>query len=355
MRSMPEPRITLKRLAAELGVSPMTVSNAFNRPDQLSAALRERIVDHARERGYAGPDPLARGLRSGRAGAIGLISDTRLSYAFDDPAASAVMAAVCAASEEEQLGLLLIPHGGPGSLSSAVIDGIVVYSVAEDDPLLATAVARRLPTVVIDQPTGTALVTVGIDDERAAGDAARHLIELGHTRFAVVAFGLDHDDRTGHADLARRRESPYAVSRGRLAGYGAALEDAGIAWADVPVLECEGSVRAAGREAAERLLAAADPPTAILATSDVLALGVLDAAEAMRISVPRELSVVGFDDVPAAATAGLTTIRQDHHAKGRTAAELLLATLRGEHPQRPAPLPHTLVVRASSGAAPERI
>ena len=168
-------RMTLKRLAEELGVSPMTVSNAFNRPDQLSAALRERIVDHARERGYAGPDPLARGLRRGRAGAIGLISDTRLSYAFDDPAASAVMAALCAAAEEEELGLLLVPHGGRTSLPSALIDGIVVYSVAEDDPLLAIAVARRLPTVIIDQPTGTSLLTVGIDDERAAGDAARHL------------------------------------------------------------------------------------------------------------------------------------------------------------------------------------
>src|SRR4051794_3620437 len=166
MICMAEPRVTLKRLAAELGVSPMTVSNAFNRPDQLSAALRQRIVDHARERGYAGPDPLARGLRRGRAGAIGLISDTRLSYAFDDPAASAVMAGVCAAAEDERLGLLLVPHGGPAALSSAVVDGIVVYSVAEDNPLLATAVARRLPTVVIDQPTSTSLVTVGIDDEQ---------------------------------------------------------------------------------------------------------------------------------------------------------------------------------------------
>lgn len=352
---MAEPqRITLKRLAEELGVSPMTISNAFNRPDQLSAGLRERIVDHARERGYPGPDPLARGLRRGHAGAIGLVSDTGLSYAFDDPAASAVMAGVCAAAEEEGLGLLLLPHGGPAALSSAVIDGIVVYSVSQEDPLLATAVARRLPTVVIDQPTGTAQLTVGIDDERAAHDAARHLVDLGHTRFAVVAFGLDNDARTGPADLARRRASPYAVSRGRLAGYAQALEPAGIDWGAVPVLECAGSVRAAGRAAAEQLLAVADPPTAILATSDVLALGVLDAAAAAQLSVPSELSVVGFDDVPAAAAAGLTTVRQDHHAKGRAAGDLLLAQLHGEHPSQPAPLPHALIVRASSGTARRR-
>ena len=113
--------------------------------------------------------------------------------------------------------------------------------------------------------------------------------------------------------------------------------------------ECAGSVRAAGRAAAARLLAAAAPPSAILATSDVLALGVLDAAAAAGITVPGDLAVVGFDDVPAAAGAGLTTVRQDHHAKGRLAGDLLLAALRGEHRAPPAPLPHELVVRASSG------
>src|SRR3954468_19644864 len=163
---MPNPkRMTLKRLAAELDVSPMTVSNAFNRPDQLSAKLRRRILTHAHRRGYAGPDPLGRGLRRGRAGAIGLVSDTGLSYAFDDPAASAVIAGVCAAAESEGLGLLLVPHDAPTPLSSALIDGIVVYSVGQDDPLLALAAARTLPTVVIDQPTGTGFPTVGIDDE----------------------------------------------------------------------------------------------------------------------------------------------------------------------------------------------
>src|SRR5947208_210078 len=105
------PRATLKRLAADLGVSAMTVSNAFNRPDQLSPALRERILERADLLGFA-PDPLARGLRRGRAGAIGLISDTGLAYAFADPAAAAVMGGVCAAAEGDGLGLLLIPAGG---------------------------------------------------------------------------------------------------------------------------------------------------------------------------------------------------------------------------------------------------
>ena len=136
--------MTLKRLAADLGVSPMTVSNAFNRPDQLSAALRERILEHAESLGFA-PDPLARGLRRGRAGAVGLISDTGLAYAFADPAAAAVMGGLCAAAEREGLGLLLIPAGGAAALSAAVVDGVVVYSVAQDDP-----VAWRFRRILLD-------------------------------------------------------------------------------------------------------------------------------------------------------------------------------------------------------------
>jgi DNA-binding LacI/PurR family transcriptional regulator len=336
------PRVTLKRLAADLDVSPMTVSNAFNRPDQLSAALRERILEHAEALGFA-PDPLARGLRRGRAGAIGLISDTPLAYAFQDPAAAAVLGGLSAAAEDAELGLLLIPAGGAAALSAAVVDGVVVYSVARDDPVLARALARRLPAVVVDQPTGTALPTVGIADEAAANEIAAHLTGLGHRRFAVVTFGLAPDGRTGLADVARRRAASYEVSRARLAGYEAALTAAGVDWPGVPVYECAGSSRAAGRAAAAELLAAR--PTAILATSDALALGVLDA-------VPAHMSVAGFDDIPQAAAAGLTTVRQDHAAKGRRAGELLLNALRGAPVASPPPLPHQLVVRTSTGPVP---
>jgi DNA-binding LacI/PurR family transcriptional regulator len=336
-------RMTLKRLAADVGVSPMTVSNAFNRPDQLSAALRERILDRAEALGYPGPDPLARGLRRGRAGAIGVISDTGLAYAFADPAAAAVLGGVCGAAEAEGLGLLLIPAGGAAALAEAVVDGVVVYSVAQGDPVLALALARNLPAVVVDQPAATGLPTVGIADAAAAHAVARHLTDLGHRRIAVVTFGLAPDGRTGFAGLARRRSAAYAVSRARLAGYEAALAEAGVDWAGVPVYESGGSSRAAGRAAAERLREHA--PTAILATSDALALGVLEA-------VPAGVSVAGFDDVPQAAAAGLTTVRQDHAAKGRLAGELLLRALAGEAPASPPPLPHELVVRASTGPAP---
>jgi DNA-binding LacI/PurR family transcriptional regulator len=215
-----------------------------------------------------------------------------------------------------------------------MIDGVVVYSVADDDPLLALALARGIPAVVIDQPAGTGLPLVGIADEAAARAAADHLVALGHCRFAVVSFGLAPDGRSGPAGLARRRGTVYAVTRARLAGYAAALAAAGIDWAGVPVHE-SGSIRAAGHAAAERLLAADPPPTAILATSDVLAVGVLDAAAAAGVRVPRDLSVVGFDDVPAAAAAGLTTVHQDHHARAGAPASCSSPPCGASPPRRP--------------------
>jgi DNA-binding LacI/PurR family transcriptional regulator len=352
-------RVTLKEIAEELGVTPMTVSNAYNRPGQLSAALRERVFDTARRLGYGGPDPTARGLRRGHTGAVGVIYDGRLSYAFRDAAAVSFLRGVSEATEEERLGLLLVPGSSAPERDAAVIgaamvDGFVVYSVAEDDPLVRAAQQRGLPLVVVDQPHLTGAPFVGIDDEAAAREAAEHLVALGHRRLGVVSFGLAKDGWQGFIGLERQRSSPYRVSRARLAGYAAALTAAYVPWARVPVFECPGSARSLGREAAQALLSDRRRPTAVLATSDQLALGVLDAAAEAGLAVPGDLSVVGFDDVPESADAHppLTTVGQDHGRKGRVAGRLLILGLRGEPTKSPEPLASRLVVRSST--APPR-
>lgn len=348
-------RATLKRVAAELGVSAMTVSNAYNHPNQLSPALREKVFEAARRLGYAGPDPTARGLRHGRTGAVGVIYDTPLSYAVGDAAAMAFLRGVSEAAEREKLGVLLLP-GFPGeardasAARNAMVDGFVVYSVSEDDPLVFAALERSLPVVVVDQPQVEGVSFVSVDDKLAAKVAAEHLLGLGHRRFGVVSFGLRRDGRGGLADIERQQSALYPVSRARLEGYAAALAGAGISWADVPVFECQGSSQRLGWEAAWALLSLPERPTAILATSDRLAVGVLMAAAEGGISVPRDLSVVGFDDSLEAASSEppLTSVGQDHAGKGRLAGQLLIAGLRGEQPESPEPLPTRLVVRGSS-------
>jgi len=150
---------TLASLAAELGVSRTTVSNAYNRPDQLSADLRERVLATAKRMGYAGPDPVARSLRTRKAGAVGLVITEPLTYSFSDPAALNFVAGLAETCEEAGQGLLLVAVGpgrtvseGSSAVLSAGVDGFVVYAAADDDPYLQLVLDRRLPVVVVDQP-----------------------------------------------------------------------------------------------------------------------------------------------------------------------------------------------------------
>jgi DNA-binding LacI/PurR family transcriptional regulator len=353
-------RATLKEVAAEVGVSPATVSNAYNRPNQLSPELRERVLETARRLGYSGPDPMARGLRRRRAGAVGVLYENRLSYAFADPAEVLFLRGVSVATEEAGLGLLLLSGApreerDPEVVGGAVVDGFVVYSMADDDPLVSAAFDRRLPTVIVDEPRIEGLPFVGIDDEAAARVAAEHLTNLGHERFSVLSFLLTSGASSGIADLSRQRSTTYSLERSRLRGYATAIEAAGLSWSDVLVYECAESLPEEGHAAAQVLLLSEPRPTAILTLSDQLAFGAIQAAMELGLSVPEDLSIVGFDDVPEAAraTPPLTTVYQPHMEKGLRAGQILISQLREEELPSPEFLPTRLVVRGST-ASPAR-
>jgi DNA-binding LacI/PurR family transcriptional regulator len=353
-------RVTLTRIAGELGVSAMTVSNAYNHPDRLSEALRDRIFETAERLGYQGPDPVGRSLRRQRTDVVGVLYSNPLSYAFDDPAAVSFLGVLSSVTEEADLGLLLVPAAGGGESKvrdpRAAVDGFVIYSMSDQEPLLAAALQRRLPAVVVDQPNKEGVPFVGIDDEGAARKAAEHLIDLGHERFAIVSFGLSPDGHQGIADSDRQERTAFRVSRMRLRGYRAALEEAGLPWFGVSVYECQGSTKGLGYLAVEALFRSHQVPTAILALSDQLALGAIQWMTERRISVPQDVSVVGFDDIPAAASADppLTSVHQDHAEKGIVAGRMLVARLREEAAPSAELLATRLVVRDSTSANRER-
>jgi DNA-binding LacI/PurR family transcriptional regulator len=345
--------ITLADVAQAAGVSKTTVSNAYNRPDQLSAPLRQRVLEVAARIGYMGPDPIAVTFSRRRAGAIGLVFDDPLTFALTDPAEVLFVTGIGEVCERAGVGLVLIPLGPHDDLiRHTLVDGFICHCDIDGDRRVDAAIGRELPVVVVDGPARPGTGHVGVRDREGAAAAARHLLELGHRQLAVLTAPLNPDGYTGPADLARQQGARYYVSKERLLGYRAEAEAAGLDWEEVPVLEASPYGRQAGHQAVARLLDSSDRPTALLAASDELALGALRAAAERGIAVPEQLSIIGFDDAPPAAwsTPTLTTIRQPHRHKGQVATEQLL----GLRPIQDLTYPTELVVRSSTARPPIR-
>ncbi|MEU8087505.1 LacI family DNA-binding transcriptional regulator [Micromonospora sp. NPDC049101] len=349
---------TLQAVADAVGVSRSTVSNAYSRPDQLSATLRERILDAARQLGYPGPNPTARSLRRGFVGSIGVLFTSRLSYAFTDPFAVRFLAGVGVAAERHGTSMLLVPlppavTDARRAVENAAVDGFCVYCVADEEWALDVIRARGLPFVstAARDDAGSDERFVGIDERAAAHSVAAHVAGLGHRRVALLADSVAPVAPAGPLRLSGVHEAGHPTTRGRLAGFADAFAEVGVEWAELTLLNAPGNSRQAAAAAVAGLFDSPTPPTAVLAGSDVLALGVLDALEQRPGSSRPAVSVTGFDDVPEAAAAGLTTVRQPAEEKGRIAAELLLdppADAAAGHVL----LPTALVVRDSTGPVP---
>lgn len=349
----------MKDVAAAAGVSSASVSNAYNRPSKLSASQRSHILRTAKQIGYSGPHPGASSLRTGSVGAVGLLITDWLYYAFEDPATLLLMRGIAQVSQMADVSLTLLPGAGHTPLDESdmdgdwptarrsVVDGFLVYSLPDDHPAVRTVLNRRSPVVIIDAPRIDGIPFVGIDDQRSARLATEHLLELGHERLGVLVDRLRPDGAPGFASQARIRNATDGVARERLRGIQDALRAAGLPSSKVPVSEAAGFLFEDARTAVETLLDRHDV-TGIVATTDVLALTALDVLAERGLDVPGDVSVIGFDDVPAAAPAGLTTIAQPLVEKGRIAAEAILSAMSGATVGTTI-LPTSLVTRTSTG------
>jgi len=327
----PRRRATLASLAAELKVSRTTVSNAFNRPDQLSPELRERVLATAKRMGYAGPDPVARSLRTRKAGAVGLVMAEPLTHFFSDPAARDFVAGVAQSCEGAGQGLMLVAVGpsrsqadGTAAVLSAGVDGFVVYSVCEDDPYLQVVLQRRLPVVVVDQPKNLPGVSrVGIDDRAAMRGLADYVIGLGHRDIGLLTMRLGRDRRQDLVDAERLQSATFDVQRERIVGVWEAMTAAGLDPDSLTVVESYENLPTSGGAAAKVALEANPRITALMCTADVLALSAMDYLRAHGIYVPGQMTLTGFDGGAEAINRGLTTVSQPSLHKGRRAGELL--------------------------------
>ncbi|OYO17192.1 LacI family transcriptional regulator [Enemella dayhoffiae] len=348
-------RVTIKTVAKAVGVSAATVSNAYNKPDQLSAALRERVLAKAAELGYDGPNAAAQSLRSGRANAIGVLLSYHLPYAFSDPFAVDFLAGLSEACSEQRAALVLLPLAGEpdqepdlGALRRANIDGLTEICLTHVVASVNELTRRRgLPFV------GTFINPdndyVAIDDVDAGRLLGEHLHRLGHRDVTVLwdsarPPGSSPREVPADASTTSHYEQLDRMWVDRFRGVAEGMPGARFRLVEGGINSLE-----SGRTAGAYALDQATRSTAIVCMSDVMALGVLDAMRARGLSAPGDVSVCGIDDIAAATSAGLTTVHQPSHEKGLRVGRLLLDPSLTE---RQVILPVELVVRRSTGPAP---
>jgi alanine racemase len=334
-------------VAREAGVSKTAVSFAFNSPDRLAPETATRIREVADELGYR-PHPVARMLNQRRTRTVGVLVPQALSAIFSNPFIGAFSEGVALAAEDEGYGLMFISplHGSLArAIGRATVDGVVALGLSAHHPEIEHIQRSGLPMVLVDSSPLPGVPSVEIDDEGGARAAAEHLLDLGHRRLLIVAV---------EPPPPASRHDPEGVLSRRLAGYRSALAGQGVElpdeWVVVGPATIEGGI-AVFRRAWEDGLR----PTGVLAMSDAMAIGALRAIRDLGLDVPRDVSVVGFDDIDLAQHTypPLTTVHQPVRRKGEEAVRLLLSTIDRRHGEAERRLLQTrLVVRASTGPAP---
>lgn len=342
-------RVKLLDVAKAAGVSQGTASNAFGKPDLVRAEVRERIFKAAKELGYRGPHVMARMLRTGKAGALGVVFPDNLEYAFTDPVAIELLRGIGRECARHGVNVMIISAENQkqaiAAVNNAAVDAFLVHCYSDNNDIIKAIQRRNQPLISIDTDIAGAAGTVVLDDFAAAKNAAQHLLDCGASKFAILSLQATEHDHFGPMTANRLGAASHRVVRERLAGYHAALEAAGIEATDVVHIECDNQSDHSAKMTTELL---SDHPEidGILAMSDVIAIGAIDAARAIGRNVPGDLKVIGIDGIPAGERTDppLTTMHQDSVEKGRLAAEMALS----DKPGKTVTLETSLLLRGSS-------
>jgi LacI family transcriptional regulator len=328
-------RVTIAQVALDAGVSAMTVSNVVNGRGGASKETRKRVLEVAKRLGY-----VRRAKSPGRTGLIGVVAlDLTTQYALEivrgiaDELASAESEVLISASYQDATR----ERDRVTFLTGGLVDGLVMVApLLEEETLAALRTAVR-PTIVVDPRRHQVdIPRILVDNYGGMRQATEHVLSMGHTRIGYLGGDPDFDS---------------AAHRWR--GFRDAMQLAGETVDKSMVRECSFSYGSGFRQAAD--LIANVHPTAIVAAADLIALGAIDAARSMQLSVPADLSVVGFDDLPQAADSfpPLTTVRQPLHDMGQLAVRYLLNQI-DKRPPLPdiLTLPTNLVIRDTVAAPP---
>jgi DNA-binding LacI/PurR family transcriptional regulator len=342
-------RPNLAAVAALAGVSQSTASIAFSGSSHISVATRERVLAAAAQLDYAGPDPRAQSLRRGRSGIIGVVIEDRLRDAFRDPMNIAMLDGLADETGALGAGLLLLTENGEGDIRNAPVDAVVLVGCSTN---LSGSVAvfrqRGIPVVAVEAEPMDGVLSIDLDNRAASRALARHLADLGHSSVTMVTLPIDPDHARGPLTEEREGASTGFTASERIRGVREIFSRAPGLVAALSTID-EGII--AG------LAILSDPatrPSAVVAQSDLLAVGVIRAAERLGLRIPDDLSVAGFDGVALDGIAphDLTTMVQPAVEKGRAAGRGVVSLLNGG---RPAPASLRCVFHfGNTTAAPRR-
>jgi LacI family transcriptional regulator len=337
---MTEEKLTIRQIAKLAGVSRSTVSRVLNDHPNVSPEAREQVLQVVAETGFR-PDPIARSLSSRRADIIGLVIPLAIQSLFEDPFFPRLMQGISQECNLHDYTLSLFLLHTPEEEAKLYprisrrqfLDGVIVTATRGGDPLIPKLLANRVPFVLHGRHEDPRVSFVEVDNVTGAHTAVTHLVRLGRRRIALItgpSGSLAAEDRKkGYLNALQERRIP--------------VNEALIAHGDF--------TETSSFEAMQRLLPHA--PDAVFVASDSMALGAMRALREAGKRVPDEIAIVGFDDMPQAATANppLTTVRQPIQRAGVLAVEMLIDILKnGVEPPRRIILPTELVIRASCGS-----
>ncbi len=344
-----QPRTRIADVAREAGVSKTAVSFAFNNPERLNPATGAKIRAVADALGYR-PHLSARTPVQKSTMNIGLLTPQVLSVLFANPFYAELCSGVAEETDQAGYGLLFVSpfHGSlVRAVSRATVDGFVAVGLSEDQPEAEQIRRSGLPMVLVDGAALPEHGSVESNDEVGARSAARHLLSLGHRDFVVI--GIEPPNVSGKFEYSSGPSE--SVTWRRLTGYRQGLELGGVRLRDERIVVGPATFDG-GLAAFHRIWEDGLRPTAILAMSDVTAIGVMWAAREVGLRVPDDLSIVGFDDLDVAkhASPPLTTVHQPIRQKGEEAARLLLRMIANPDLERPEHriLETRLIIRGST-------
>jgi DNA-binding LacI/PurR family transcriptional regulator len=317
---------TLKSIAKELGISNATVSNAFNRPDQLSKKRREEILASCQKLGYSGPNKAAQSLRKGQSNIVALVLPDSVEYMISDPVASDFVKGVSSVLEKSNVNLLLF--SGASETINAVsdfVDGFICYGSPRNPNLVEQlrTTAKKVVTADFDIDRKA---SVGIDNEQAAYDISKLAIKSKNDDIAILGLRLLDSNLTCRVYELPDDEGTPSIAHKRLAGYQKAIKEHGAELRNDRIWNIPKSSHEVALIAAREALSSTPRPNVILCMSDLIALAVLQEISAMGLNVPNDIRVVGFDGIDEASrsTPPLTTVHQNSEEKGNMAAELFI-------------------------------